>query len=108
MSEIKPPRILGLLLALLGATTVIGGVNLLLMNDSPYFFVIGIGMLISGLLLARGKKVGAYAYAGTLAIIILWSLFEVGFDVSQLLPRIVVPSLIGAYIFSGKVKPRLV
>jgi hypothetical protein len=25
MSEIKPPRILGLLLALLGATTVIGG-----------------------------------------------------------------------------------
>ena len=28
MSEIKPPRILGLLLALLGATTVIGGVNL--------------------------------------------------------------------------------
>lgn len=108
MTEIKPPRILGLLLALLGATTVIGGVNLLLMNDSPYFFVIGIGMLISGLLLARGKKMGAYAYAGTLAIIILWSLFEVGFDVSQLLPRIVVPSLIGAYIFSDKVKSRLV
>ena len=108
MSEIKPPRILGLLLALLGATTVIGGVNLLLMNDSPYFCVIGIGMLISGLLLARGKKVGAYAYAGTLSIIVLWSLLEVGLDISLLLPRIVVPSLIGAYIFSNKVKSRLV
>lgn len=99
MSEIKPPRVLGLLLALLGATTVIG-VNLILMNDSPYFLVIGVGILVSGLLLPRGKKMGAFAYAGTLSVIILWSLFEVGLDVSQLLPRIVVPSLIGAYIFS--------
>ena len=107
MSEIKSPRVLGLLLALLGATTVIGGVNLILMNDSPYFLVIGMGILVSGLLLARGKKMGAFAYAGTLSVIILWSLFEVGLDVSQLLPRIVVPSLIGAYIFSSKVKSRL-
>lgn len=107
MSEIKPPRTLGLLLALLGATTVIGGINLLLMNDTPYFFVIGIGLLVSGLLLARGKKAGAYAYAGTLSVIILWSLVEVGLDVGLLLPRIVVPGLIGAYIFSGKVKSRL-
>ena len=70
------------------------------MNDSPYFLVIwNWNAHFRVVACAGGKKVGAYVYAGTLAIIVLWVLFEVGLDVSQLIPRIVVPSLIGAYIF---------
>ena len=103
----KPPRILGILLVLLGAAFLVGGIQLSRMGGNAYFIVIGTGIALSGLLIFVGKILGAYLYAVVLAIIIIWSFLEVGTDYQHLIPRLAIPIVIGIYIFSSKVKSRL-
>lgn len=107
MSNPRPPRKLGILLIILGAAMILGGIKLLSMGDNPYFIIVGIGVVLSGFLLSSGNMLGVYMYAATLGVVVVWSVMEVGADWGQLLPRIVVPVLLGAYIFSGKVRTRL-
>ena len=107
MSNVKPPRALGVLLALLGIALVVGGVNYLSLGGNAYFLVIGLGVAASGILLALGKKLGLYFYGITLAVLFVWSVIESGANVGTLLPRIALPLIIGVYVFSGKVRSRL-
>jgi len=108
MSDIKPPRVLGFLLALLGMAMIIGGLNILAMGGGYYFIAIGICVAISGVLIMLGKKAGAYFYGLTLVILVVWSFVEVGTNLPELLPRIAFPALFAAYIFSKKIQARLV
>ncbi len=103
----SPPRVFGILLTLLGAALVIGGMNLISMGDSYYFFVVGVLTAVSGLLMTIGKKLGAYTYAITLTVVVVWSFVEVGLAFEALLPRILIPILLSAYIFSSKIQSRL-
>lgn len=108
MSDEQPPRIFGSLLAVLGAALAVGGVTLIQKGDSPYFLVAGLGILAAGVLIAMGKMLGAWAFLCTFALMVVWSLVEVGANVGLLLPRILLPGLFCAYIFSGRIRPRLV
>ena len=103
----KAPRIFGFLLTLLGLALFGGGVRIFLMGGGFYFIIVGAGVAISGFLITRGHKSGAYLYLFTLAVIIAWSLFEVGIDFKRLLPRISIPTLIALYIFSKRIQDRL-
>ncbi len=105
-NEPKPTKNFGYLLAVLGVAFTIGGIDLVRMGDNFYFVVFGLGFLTSGVLVSRGKLLGAYVYAVTFAVIVLWSLLEVGANAGQLLPRLLMPTLVGLYIFV-KVHPRL-
>ena len=107
MSDIKPPRIFGGFLTLLGVAMILGGFSILSMGGGFYFVAVGVGVAISGVLIALGKKVGAYSYGLTLVMLVIWSFIEVGANVPELLPRIAVPALIAAYIFSIKIQSRL-
>ena len=107
MSESDPPRFLGGLLALLGLCLAFGGYGLMRQGDSAYYLVAGLGIAVSGVLVALGKMLGAWLYAATFAVMVAWSIAEVGADVGQLLPRILVPGVLCAYLFSGRVRPRL-
>jgi quinoprotein glucose dehydrogenase len=107
MSNQNPPRVLGGLLAVLGVALILGGYGLLQQGDSAYFLVAGLGICLSGILVALGKLLGAWFYAATFALMVVWSFVETKGDFGQLLPRILVPAVLCAYIFSGRVRPRL-
>lgn len=108
MSVQNPPRVFGGLLAVLGVVMAYGGLTLLQQGDNAYFLVAGLGVLISGILIALGKSMGASLYALTFAVMAVWSFAEVGANFGQLMPRILLPAVVCFYIFSGRVRPRLV
>jgi quinoprotein glucose dehydrogenase len=103
----KPPRVLGILITIMGAALMAAGINFITRGDSPYFLVIGIGIVASGILMALGKRLGVYAYGLSLLVILVWSIIEEGMDISALLPRVAVPILLGVYVFSKKITGRL-
>jgi glucose dehydrogenase len=105
--ENAPPRSFGALLAFLGFAFSAGGVNLMLQGDNAYFLVVGLGILISGVLIAQGKMMGAWVYLGVFALIVMWSVVETGFDLGKLLPRVFMPALICIYVFTSRVRSRL-
>lgn len=107
MSSQNPPRVLGALLAVLGAALAFGGFSMLQQGDNAYFLVAGLGILASGACIALGKLAGAWLYAATFAVMVVWSLSETGPNPGQLLPRILVPALLCFYIFSSRVRDRL-
>ena len=108
MNDAKnPPRVFGILLALLGAAMAIGGVNILNMGGGFYFIVVGVGVACSGALIAMGKLVGAYVYGATLLVVLIWSFIDEGTNLQGLIPRITLPIFFAAYIYSKNVRPRL-
>lgn len=105
---LTPPRTLGILLTILGAALGCGGAYLLAMGyPSPYFLVVGVGIAVSGLLIASGKRAGMYVYFATFGVILVWSLAETGGVVGKLMPRVSLPALIGLHLATEKVRSRL-
>lgn len=104
----KPPKTLGILLGILGLFLVGGGLWLMSKGASAYFLAIGIGLLISGVLLAMAKKAGFIAYSITFGVIVVWSFLETGLNMPALLPRIILPLIIAIYLAQPKVRETLI
>ena len=92
------PRILGVILALIGAILVYGGVQLVAVGGSAYYVITGLAVLASAILLWMGSLWGVWIFAAMLAWTLIWSLVEVGFDGWALMPRLVGPFVIGIYM----------
>lgn len=107
MNDVNPPRVFGILLAVLGGALIVGGISLLRMGGGYYFLAVGVGVAVAGGLIASGRLLGAYIYGATLVMLVVWSVVEAGADLQRLLPRILLPALIGLYVFSGRVRSRL-
>ena len=108
MTAPAPPRSLGILLIVLGATLCFAGVYLLAIGSSSlYFLVVGVGVAASGVLIAAGKRAGIYVYFATFGIMFIWSLIETGGAVGQTLSRLFIAALIGLYLITEKVRARL-
>jgi glucose dehydrogenase len=107
MTSTKPPRLLGSLLALLGLALAIGGIDLPQQAGGLYFLITGAGIVVCGVLIALGKRLGALLYVLVFAVMVIWSVVEIGFNLGELLPRVVVPGLLCWYIFSDRVRPYL-
>jgi len=103
----RPPRVLGSLLVLLGLVLLLGGVSMRGADGSLYFIVLGTLIASSGTLLALGRAAAIPVYAATLAVCWVWSLVDLGGDVGQLISQVFVPTLIGLYLFSSRVRSRL-
>ena len=73
--------ILGGLLALIGIVLAAGGVWLAVLGGSIYYLLAGLGLLASGVLLVRGRPLGAYLYLAVFALTLVWALWEVGLNV---------------------------
>jgi quinoprotein glucose dehydrogenase len=102
-----PPVVLGVLLVVLGGLLVLGGLWLISRGSSPYFAVVGVGLTVSGVLLARGKKIAIVAYALTFAVILVWSFIETKGSMQQLIPRVAVPLFVALYLAQAKVRATL-
>ncbi|WP_062731916.1 membrane-bound PQQ-dependent dehydrogenase, glucose/quinate/shikimate family [Sphingobium abikonense] len=83
--------ILGGVIALIGLVLAGGGAWLLIEGGSAYYLITGVAMLISGVLLIRGRLAGAWLYVAIFLATMVWALWEVGTRPWALVPRVVAP-----------------
>jgi quinoprotein glucose dehydrogenase len=86
--------LLGLVLALIGLVLTIGGAWLALLGGSPYYVLAGLGLLVSGVLLARRRALGAWIYIAVFGLTVLWALWEAGLNGWALVPRVIAPAVL--------------
>lgn len=82
---------LGGILGLIGVILIIGGTWLTVLGGSWYYLLAGLALLISGVLIALSRALGAWVYLATVVLTFLWALYEVGLDGWALVPRLVAP-----------------
>ncbi|KTT71508.1 membrane-bound PQQ-dependent dehydrogenase, glucose/quinate/shikimate family [Sphingomonas sanguinis] len=87
-------RILGWVLALLGGFFAVAGGYLALLGGSPYYVLTGLAMILSGALIGRGDVRGRWLYVAIWLATLVWAIWEVGFDLLQLVPRVVAPTVL--------------
>lgn len=78
-----------------GVTLVAGGVMLIAASGSPYYFIIGIALLVCALGLVLRARYATWCFGALLAGTVLWSLWEVGLDDWALMPRLLALTLLG-------------
>ena len=100
----RPPRIFAVVLALLGAVLVTGGVRLITLGGSFYYAIAGVTLIVSGVLLWRGNRWGARLYALLTFGTILWAIAEVGFDGWALAPRVLPFLVLGLVLLLPRVR----
>lgn len=82
------PSLLGILLLLMGLALLAGGIKLSMLGGSLYYVLAGIGLTLTALLLLAGKRAALGLYALVLFASTVWSLWEIGLDWWQLVPRL--------------------
>jgi quinoprotein glucose dehydrogenase len=87
--------VIGLVISLLGAILVAGGVWLLAVGGSAYYVVVGLGFLATGILMLRRRAEALTVFAVALGATLVWAIWETGFDWWQLAPRGGIPVLLG-------------
>ncbi|MAC82090.1 MAG: membrane-bound PQQ-dependent dehydrogenase, glucose/quinate/shikimate family [Rhodobacteraceae bacterium] len=80
-------RIGGALTTVLGLAILFYGGQLALAGGSPFYVIMAVGLIASGVQLMRRRQNGLWIYALTLVVSFAWTLFEVGFDKWQWIPR---------------------
>ncbi|WNW13699.1 glucose/quinate/shikimate family membrane-bound PQQ-dependent dehydrogenase [Pseudomonas sp. DTU_2021_1001937_2_SI_NGA_ILE_001] len=89
------PTLLAALLLLMGLVLLGLGLKLLQLGGSPYYLVSGIALALTALLLFKGHRAALGMYALFLFASTLWSLWEVGLDWWQLVPRLALWFVLG-------------
>jgi quinoprotein glucose dehydrogenase len=87
--------VLGVLMVIAGLFLACGGAWLVSLGGSFYYFIAGTALLISGVLVAIGRRLGFQLYGGIFLGTAIWALWEVGFDGWLLMPRILGPAILG-------------
>ncbi len=82
------PRLLGVLLLLMGMALVAGGIKLMQLGGSLYYLLAGIGFAVVGIMLLALRKHALGLYGLVLLGSTAWALWEVGLDWWQLVPRL--------------------
>lgn len=104
---VRPPRILGAILLLIGLALAAAGTWLVLLGGSWYYAAAGLAWGVTGVLLIRGHAgalavFGAYVLATT-----AWALWEAGLDWWPLAARLGVPFLVGGLLLTPWVRKGL-
>jgi quinoprotein glucose dehydrogenase len=89
---------LGVALIPLGLVISGGGVWLIWLGGSPYYLIAGIGLVVSGIQLLRHQIAAVSVYFTIWLATLIWAYWEVGFNGWALVPRIVAPTLILAFV----------
>ncbi|CRL99577.1 glucose/quinate/shikimate family membrane-bound PQQ-dependent dehydrogenase [Pseudomonas sp. 24 R 17] len=82
------PRLLGVLLLIMGLALLAGGIKLTMLGGSLYYLLAGIGIALTGVLLLATRRAALGLYALVLFASTVWALWEVGLDWWQLVPRL--------------------
>ncbi len=94
-----PALILGIVIALIGGVLAIGGAWLATLGGSLYYVLTGVAMVVSGVLLARGRALGGWIYVAIFALTVIWAFAEVGSNNWALVPRVIAPLVLLIAVF---------
>ena len=86
--------IAGSIVAIIALILLVGGIWLAALGGSAYYAVTGAAMLVSGLSLMRGRRIGGWIYVAVVFFTLIWALWEVGGNGWALVPRIVAPAVL--------------
>ncbi len=100
----RPPRIFAAIVVLLSMPYLYGGIMLVTVGGSPYYVLAGLAMAASGALLWMGNKRGAYLFGVFVLATLLWALAEVGANLWALMPRVLVPAVLGLWFLTPLVR----
>ncbi|MFW0755761.1 glucose/quinate/shikimate family membrane-bound PQQ-dependent dehydrogenase [Pseudomonas sp. H11T01] len=89
------PSLLGIVLLLMGLALLAGGIKLSMLGGSLYYLLVGIGLVVTGVLLIAARRAALGLYALVLFASTVWALWEVGLDWWQLVPRLALFFAIG-------------
>ncbi len=81
----------GTILALIGLVLAGGGAWLAILGGSLYYLPVGLALIASGVLLIRGRTLGAWLYAAIVVLTVPWAFWESGIDPWALVPRLIAP-----------------
>ncbi len=90
--------VLGFILAVIGAVLAVGGIYLLILGGSAYYFLAGASLLAAGFFLVRGSVIGAIVYAIVFGLTSAWAFFEADGNVWALAPRLVGPAILMLFV----------
>jgi len=74
------------------------GGKLLLLGGSPFYVVMAIGLLLTAVALYKKKQIALSIYAILMWLVVGWTLYEVGLDKWQWIPRGDIIGLIGVWL----------
>lgn len=80
-------KLTSLVLAILGVALLYMGGKLLMMGGSAFYALMAVGLLITAILLFRNQRSALSLYAVLMWITLAWTIWEVGFDKWQWIPR---------------------
>lgn len=96
----RPPRLFAAVLLLVGIVLAAGGVQLALLDGSLYYAVAGTALAVAAILLWRGRRSGAWLFLLVLLGTWGWAIWEVGLDGWQLMPRVLLLTVLGLWLLT--------
>jgi quinoprotein glucose dehydrogenase len=90
----------GAILVLIGLVLAAGGAWLIALGGSFYYFLAGLGLIVSGGLLIKLNPAGAWLYGVIFILTVIWALLEVGLDGWALVPRVVGPAVLAVIVLA--------
>lgn len=96
----KAPRVFPIILCVIAAPLVLGGVQLIFLGGSFYYLLAGIALIASARKLWHRDPGASLIYGGLLIATIVWALLESGTNLWGLLPRIVPFSVLGLWFLT--------
>lgn len=94
------PIAVAILLVLFGIPIAAGGVYLMVLGGSWYYFPAGMGLLITAYFLMRRSEAALWVYLATFAITVAWAFWEAGLDGWAQVPRLVAPTVVLLLVLS--------
>lgn len=91
-------KLTSIVLAILGIALLYMGGQLLMMGGSAFYALMAVGLLITAILLFRNRRSALALYAILMWITVAWTLWEVGFDKWQWIPRGDLFGLLGVWL----------
>jgi quinoprotein glucose dehydrogenase len=102
------PHIFSIVLALLGFVLLVAGANLVLLGGSWWYALTGAVLIGSAILLWFRNRWGTWLYGSMLLCTLGWSIWEVGFNLWALLPRMLALTVLGFWMLTPFVQRKLI
>ena len=102
-----PVRIFAAIIGPIGLFLFCGGAWLLALDGSPYYVIAGAAIIGSSVLLWRRSPLGSAIFQLSVVATILWALWETGYDFWTAAPRVALPVILMAWLYTPWVRRSL-